>query len=102
MNRSMFTSGVTALSAIAAAALVACGGGNDDPAANPLTETQAKSLAATTIHAVLTADHVATLVTTQSLDDLALHDEVRAAHRPWPAPLAKPSFRPTTPTTAPH
>ena len=76
MNRSMFTSGVTALSAIAAAALVACGGGNDDPAANPLTETQAKSLAATTIHAVLTADHVATLVTTQSLDDLALHDEV--------------------------
>lgn len=80
MNRSMFTSGVTtALSVIAAAALVACGGGNDDPATNPLTEGQAKSLAATTIHAVLTADHVANLVTTQSLDDMALHDEVMGA-----------------------
>ncbi len=83
MQRTIFTSGFTAaLSTVAAATLVACGGGNDDPSLNPLTEGQAKSLAATTIHAVLAADHVATLVTTQSLGAVD-RQAASGASEPW-------------------
>ena len=76
MHRNVFTSASTALTACAAAALIACGGGNDDPNDNPLTVEQAKSLAASTIHAVLIADHMATLVTATSL---GAWDTTRAA-----------------------